>query len=135
MQILKRCINDFSRWDEILDRRPGGQVLRDHISGRIFSTMSITLRSLETYGYIGSKTKSYQILRGFLLLFIFLGYPVQVVPFRPSPLASRSILRFYLRGHATELCHNPDAEHCQSLRSKIRRSNRIELLPHQVLCQ
>ena len=31
----------------------------------------MTLRSLETYGYIGSKTKNYLILRGFLLLFIF----------------------------------------------------------------
>ena len=31
----------------------------------------MTLRSLETYGYIGSKTKSYQILKKFLLLFIF----------------------------------------------------------------
>ena len=31
----------------------------------------MTLQSLETYGYIGSKTKSYRILRGFLLLFIF----------------------------------------------------------------
>ena len=34
----------------------------------------MTLRSLETYGYIGSKTKSYQILRGFLLLFIFYAF-------------------------------------------------------------
>ena len=33
--------------------------------------MGITLQSLEKYGYIGSKTKSYQILRGFLLLIIF----------------------------------------------------------------
>ena len=32
----------------------------------------MTLRSLKTYGYIDSKTKSYQIQRGFLLLFIFL---------------------------------------------------------------
>ena len=31
----------------------------------------MTLQSLKTYGYIGSKTKSYQILRGFFLLFIF----------------------------------------------------------------
>ena len=36
------------------------------------------LRNLETYGYIGSKTKSYQILREFLLLFMFL-------PFRSWP--------------------------------------------------
>ena len=33
--------------------------------------MGMTLQSLKTYGYIDSKTKSYQILRGFLLLFIF----------------------------------------------------------------
>ena len=31
----------------------------------------MTLWSLKTYGYIGCKTKSYQILRIFLLLFIF----------------------------------------------------------------
>ena len=31
----------------------------------------MTLRNLETYGYIDSKTKSYRILRGFFLLFIF----------------------------------------------------------------
>ena len=33
--------------------------------------MGMTLRNLETYGYISSKTKSYRILRGFFLLFIF----------------------------------------------------------------
>ena len=33
--------------------------------------MSMILRSLKTYGYIGNKTKSYQILRRFFLLFIF----------------------------------------------------------------
>ena len=47
-------------------------MLQDHVSKRIFNRMGMTLRSLETYVYIGSKTKSYQILRGFLLLFIFL---------------------------------------------------------------
>ena len=47
-------------------------MLRDYVSKRIFSRMGMTLRSLETYGYIGSKSKSYQILKGFLLLFIFL---------------------------------------------------------------
>ena len=36
--------------------------------------MGMTLWSLETYGWIGSKTKSYQIQRGFFLLFIFLGH-------------------------------------------------------------
>ena len=36
--------------------------------------MNMTLQSLETYGYIGSKTKSYQIQKRFLLLFIFLSY-------------------------------------------------------------
>ena len=34
----------------------------------------MTLRSLETYGYIDSKTKSYRILRRFLLLFIFYAF-------------------------------------------------------------
>ena len=33
--------------------------------------MGMTLRNLETYGYISSKTKNYQILRRFVLLFIF----------------------------------------------------------------
>ena len=46
-------------------------MLQDHMSKRIFSRIGMTLRSLETYGYIGNKTKSYQILRGFFLLFIF----------------------------------------------------------------
>ena len=34
----------------------------------------MTLQSLETYGYIDNKTKSYWILRGFLLLFIFYAF-------------------------------------------------------------
>ena len=34
----------------------------------------MTLRSFETYGYIGSKIKNYWILRGFLLLFIFYAF-------------------------------------------------------------
>ena len=41
--------------------------------------MVMILRSLKMYEYIGSKTKSYQIQKRFLLLFIFLSY--QVVPF------------------------------------------------------
>ena len=41
---------------------------------RILGRMGITLRSLETYGYIDSKTKSYWILREFLLLFIFYAF-------------------------------------------------------------
>ena len=40
--------------------------------------MGMTLWSLEMYGYIDSKTKSYQIQKDFLLLFIFL-------PSRPWP--------------------------------------------------
>ena len=50
-------------------------------------------------------------------------------------LASRLILRFYLMGHATKLCYNPDAKYCQSYRSKFRQNNWIELLPYQVFCQ
>ena len=38
---------------------------------RYLARRGMTLRSLKTYRYIGIKTKSYQILRGFLLLFIF----------------------------------------------------------------
>ena len=74
VRILKRYANNFSHCDEILDRRPDSQVLQDHVSKRIFNRMGITLRSLETYGYIGSKTKSYRILREFLLLFIFYAF-------------------------------------------------------------
>ena len=39
---------------------------------RVENRIGMTLRSLEMYGYIGSKTKSYQIQKEFLLLFIFL---------------------------------------------------------------
>ena len=63
MQILKRCANNFFHWDEILDRRPGGQVLQDYVSRRIFSRISMTLRSLKTYGYISSKTKNYRNIK------------------------------------------------------------------------
>ena len=44
---------------------------KDYVSKGILDRMDMILQSLETYGYIGSKTKNYQILRGFLLLFIF----------------------------------------------------------------
>ena len=95
VQILKRYANDFFCWDEILNRRLGGQMLRDHVSRRIFSRIGMTLQSLEIYGYIGSKTKSYWILRGFFLLFIFLGYPVRSclsgLAFLPPDLSSGSI--------------------------------------------
>ena len=43
----------------------------DHVSRKILDRMGMTLRSLEMYGYFDSKTKSYQILKGFFLLFIF----------------------------------------------------------------
>ena len=72
MWILKKCVNNFSRWDGILYRRPGNQVLRDYVKKRISSRMGMTLRSLKTYGYIDNKIKNYRIQRGFLLLFIFL---------------------------------------------------------------
>ena len=51
-------------------RRYENYVGRKKIKDRI----DITLRSLKTYEYIGSKIKNYQIQRGFLLLFIFLSY-------------------------------------------------------------
>ena len=41
------------------------------MSRKILDRTGMTLRSLKMYGYIGSKTKSYQIQREFLLLFIF----------------------------------------------------------------
>ena len=86
VRILKRCANNFSCWDEILGRRPGSQVLWDHVNRKIFSKMGMTLWSLKTYGYIGSKTKNYQIQRRFLLLFIFLSsgpWPFGCMPFDP----------------------------------------------------
>ena len=46
--------------------------------GWILGRMSMTLQSLETYGYIDSKTKSYQIQKRFLLLFIFLSYFIRL---------------------------------------------------------
>ena len=106
------CANNFFRCDGILGRRPGGQVLRDHVSRRISSEMGMTLRSLKTYGYIDSKTKNYQIQRGFFLLFIFLQtltfklhafwpYPSGHMPFVSSaerirlPKPSRILNPFY----------------------------------------
>ena len=47
-----------------------GHVDRKEVEDRI----SMTLQSLEMNRYIGNKTKSYQIQREFLLLFIFLGH-------------------------------------------------------------
>ena len=41
------------------------------VERRYLDRRGMTLWSLKTYEYIGSKTKSYQILRGFLLLSIF----------------------------------------------------------------
>ena len=76
--ILKKCANNFSCWDEILGKRPDGQVLQDHMSKKISNRMGMTLRSLKTYGYIDNKTKSYWIQRRFLLLFI-------ILPSRPWP--------------------------------------------------
>ena len=67
----------------------------------------MTLWSLETYGQIGSKTKSYRIQRGFLLLFIFLNY--QVVPSGRMPSGSRPFRRFRSMGYATEFHQNLDA--------------------------
>ena len=71
----------------------------------------MTLRSLETYEYISSKTKSYRIERGFFLLFIFLGYhafwPYAI---RPSQCCStpRLFRRFCSMGYAIEFYQNLD---------------------------
>ena len=45
---------------------------KDHVSRRILDRLGMTLRSFEIYRYIDNKTKSYQIQKGFFLLFIFL---------------------------------------------------------------
>ena len=77
MQILKRCANNFFvelgfRVKDLKARRYKNHIGRKGIEDKI----GMTLQSLEMYGYIGNKTKSYQIQRGFLLLFIFLSYQV-----------------------------------------------------------
>ena len=75
--------------------------------------MNMTLWSLKTYMQIGSKTKSYQIQRGFFLLFIFLNY--QVVPSScmlsgfPDAAPPRPFRRFWLMGYATKFHQNLDA--------------------------
>ena len=73
----------------------------------------MTLRNLETYGYIGSKTKSYQIQREFFLLFIFLGHRGRAFwPYaiRPSQCysAPRLFRRFHSMDYATEFHQNLD---------------------------
>ena len=72
----------------------------------------MTLWSLKTYGYICSKTKSYQIQRRFFLLFIFLGYcafwPCAIRPFQCCS-APRPFRRFCSMGYATEFYQNLDA--------------------------
>ena len=78
----------------------------------------MTLQSFETYGYINNKTKSYQIQREFLLLFIFLGY--QAVLSSRMPLShtilpiqcyfvSRLFQRFCSMGYTTEFYQNLNA--------------------------
>ena len=61
-------LNELGFWVKGL----GAKYYKDPMSkkGRV-DRMGMTLQSLKIYGYIGCKTKSYQILRKFLLLFIF----------------------------------------------------------------
>ena len=70
---LEMCAIDFSCWVEILARRLGATRITCYVRWE-WGRIGMTLRSLETYGYIGSKTKSYRIQKGFFLLFIFLGH-------------------------------------------------------------
>ena len=57
---------------------------KNHVGRKgIKDKMGITLWSLKMYWYISSKIKSYQIQRGFLLLFIFLSskpWPLGCLP-------------------------------------------------------
>ena len=74
----------------------------------------MTLRSLEMYGYIDSKTKSYWIQRRFLLLFIFLGHcgrAFKPYAIKPSQCCSapRPFRRFCSMGYAIEFYQNLDA--------------------------
>ena len=78
-QILKRCANDFSCWDRILvEKAWWPDVIKIMwIEKGYLGRRGMTLQSLKTYEYLGSKTKSYQSLKEFLLLFIFLSYPIR----------------------------------------------------------
>ena len=78
--------------------------------------MGMTLWSLKTYGYISSKIKSYQIQRGFLLLFIFLGYEIDPsgymslgLPNAVLSYTSRLFRRFCSMSFATKFHQNLDA--------------------------
>ena len=73
----------------------------------------MTLRSLETYEYIDSKTKSCQIQRGFLLLFIFLGHRGHAfwpyaIRFYQCCSAPKPFCRFCSMGYAIEFHQNLD---------------------------
>ena len=92
----------------------------DYMNKRILNRISITLRSLKTYGYIDSKIKSYWIQRRFLLLFIFLGYcafwpyTIKSFPMLLFSHAFRPFRRFHLMGHATKFCPTSWCRvHCQ----------------------
>ena len=79
VQILKRCAIVFSCFVKILAQGTGGHVLQGSRAQEWDREYSgVTLWSLKTYRSNCSKTKSYRIQRGFLLLFIFLNY--QAVP-------------------------------------------------------
>ena len=68
----KMCKQLFSlRWDFALKAWWPGAMRITWVGRKYLDKKGMTLQSLETYGYISSKTKSYQILRGFFLLFIF----------------------------------------------------------------
>ena len=70
--------------------------------------MSITLQNLKTHGYIDSKTKSYQILREFLLLFIFhafLDFQGRFLYFRNQ---QAFLLIIFLRPSLSGLCPRVD---------------------------
>ena len=69
----KMCNRLFSfKWDSCLKIWWPGVTRITWVGREYLSRKGMTLWSLKTYGCIGSKTKSYQIQKGFLLLFIFL---------------------------------------------------------------
>ena len=67
--------------------------------------MGMTLWTLKTYGYISSKTKSNQIQRGFLLLFIFLPSKLKPSGHRPSDFPSLTKTQF---AQSLDLSYRPN---------------------------
>ena len=95
--------------------------------------MGMALWSLETYGYIGNKTKSYQILKEFLLQFIFHAF----WPYKAGLLyffdQQALLLMTFLRPSFSGLSKFPDLfpnkPFCWELLGLCPRANRVPTIP------